>query len=93
MTVDDALHAAGEVLAGADVTAIGPGLALQLQQALQVAAGGEPRLYVATRDALAAHLGRPVAVWALAGATTKDAAFACHAAARPQLHLIPGSRP
>jgi hypothetical protein len=93
VTAADVLRTAAEVLAAAATPVSGPGLSLQLQQALQVGAGGEPGLYVAARDLLAVHLGQPVAAWALAGATTPDASWACHAAAGPDLRLISGSHP
>lgn len=77
--------------AGPDIS--GPGLALRLHQALQVAAAGCPTSYVGARDQLSASLGQPGAAWALAGHTATDMAAACVAATQPVLQLLTGGRP
>lgn len=91
MTVDDVLNTTAELLRTGDGSATGPGLVLQVHQAIAVAAAGWPALYVEARDRLALEVGAPVGPWLLAGATSADAAFACGRAAHPVLHLVTGS--
>lgn len=91
MTVDHVLNAVGELLRAGDGTAAGPGLVLQVHQAIAVAAAGCPSLYLEARDRLAGEVGGPLGPWVLDGATADDVAFACGRAAHPVLQLVTGS--